>query len=605
MQRALVAATATGILLGALALASGWPGAAELAWSLTTAVLLVPLTLAVARDLRRGRLGVDVIALLAMIAALALRQALAGAIVALMLSGGQALESFAAGRARRELDALLARAPRSVHRHEDGRLADRPIEEVEVGDRLLVKTGEIVPVDGRCAADAVAVLDESALTGEARPITRSGADAVRSGTLNAGAPFDLVATAVAAESTYAGIVRLVQQAQAQKAPFVRLADRWAAVFLPVTLGVAGLAWAASGEAIRALAVLVVATPCPLILAAPVALVAGLSRAAARGILVKGGGALEALARADRLLLDKTGTLTHGVPVVQAVHVRDGASPDDLLRLAAALDQVSPHVFAQALVAEAHARGLRLPLPSDVEERHGVGIRGRVGGREVALGARAWVLAASRPETIPTIDDRDGRSTVWVALDGRVAGAVRLEDPLRADAAGTVAALRALGFARILLVTGDRHDVAQALATATGVDEVVAECTPERKVEVVRGAARLGVVMMVGDGLNDAPALAAATVGVAMGARGATASAEAADVVITVDRFERVVDAVRIARRARGIALQSVVAGMGLSLAAMGVAAAGALSPVGGALLQEAIDVAVILNALRALRGGGT
>jgi heavy metal translocating P-type ATPase len=603
--RVLVSMTLTGIVAGAVAWLIGSTGVAQALWSLTTAAMLLPLAWTVISDLRRGEMGVDVIALLAMAGSLLLGQHLAGAVIALMLSGGQALEAFAGARARRELTALLSRAPRVVHRYEDGQLTSPPLEEVRPGDLLLVKPGEIVPVDGRIEGDA-AVLDESALTGESLPVEHPTGDPVQSGTVNAGGPFKMLALSTSAESTYAGIVRLVREAEASKAPFVRLADRYAIVFLPLTLAVAGGAWLISGDPVRALAVLVVATPCPLILAAPVALIAGVSRSAKRGILVKGGRALEALARARVLLLDKTGTLTTGMPELADVELLGDHEEAELLRLAASLDQVSPHVLASALVRAARSRGLALSLPAGVTERLGQGIRGRVDGREVALGKLDWALSGSpAPDAVSRVRQRtaaEGSSSIFVAVDGALAGALILHDPIRPDSRLTVRALRASGIERVVLVTGDRPEVAAIVGAAIGADLILAERSPEEKVEAVLAERAAGPTLMVGDGVNDAPALAAADAGVALGARGASASSEAADVVLTVDRLDRLAEALRIARRSRGIALQSVLAGMGLSLAGMLLAAAGHLPPVAGALVQEAIDVAVILNALRALGG---
>jgi len=596
----------SGILAGGLARLAGAGSAAEVLWALTTAVVLAPLALAVFADLRRGELGVDLIALLAMAGSLALGEHLAGAVIALMLSGGQALEAFAGARARRELTALLTRAPRAVHRYEDGLLTSPPLEEIRPGDFLLVKPGEVVPVDGLVEGEP-AVLDESALTGESRPVERSAGELARSGTVNGGGPFDLRAVATAAESTYAGIVRLVREAEASKAPFVRLADRYALVFLPLTLAVAAAAWALSGDPVRALAVLVVATPCPLILAAPVAILAGVSRSARRGVIVKGGRALEALARARVLLLDKTGTITTGAPSLSDIETFDREPTTEILRLAASLDQVSQHVLAAAVVRAARDRGLPLSFPSGVTERPGWGIRGEVDGRRVALGKLSWI----QPDGAPPAGARrvrrrtalEGSSSVFVAVDGEAAGALILHDPVRPDSPRALRALRRAGIERVVLITGDHPEVAETVGAGIGADLVLAERSPEEKVEAVLAERARGLTLMVGDGVNDAPALAAADVGVAMGARGATASAESADVVITVDRLDRLGEALAIARRSRAIAVQSVVAGMGLSLAAMVVAAAGYLPPVAGALLQEAIDVAVIANALRALGGG--
>ena len=596
--------TAAGIAAGTAAWLAGQRSLANAAWSLVTAVALVPLTASVVRDLLHREPGVDLIALLAMSGALALRQSLAGAVVALMLSGGLTLEAYAAGRARRELSALLARAPRTVQRHRDGRLEQVSVEDVRRGDVLLVRPGEVVPVDG--VTTGPAVLDESALTGESRPVEHGAGSLVRSGGVNAGGPFDLRSVASAEESTYAGIVRLVREAQSSKAPFVRLADRYAVLFLPLTLAVSAGAWAISTDPVRALAVLVVATPCPLILAAPVAIVAGISREARRGLIVKGGGALETLARARVVLLDKTGTLTAGAPRVSDVETFGRLPPDELLRLAASLDQVSPHVFAPAVVQAATERQLRLCLPTQVEERPGEGILGTVDGHRVAVGkATLAAEGASLPPGAHAVRQRtaiEGTSSVFVAVDGELAGALVLEDPVRGDAPRAIRELRRAGVRRIIVVSGDRPDVAQLVGAAVGADAVLAEQTPEQKIEAVRRERRQGVAAMVGDGVNDAPALAVADVGVAMGARGATASSEAADVVMTVDRLDCLAEGLGIARRARGIALQSVIVGMSLSIGAMVVASAGFLPPVAGAILQEGIDVLVIVNALRALIG---
>ncbi|HSK26800.1 MAG TPA: heavy metal translocating P-type ATPase, partial [Jiangellales bacterium] len=425
--------------------------------------------------------------------------------------------------------------------------------------------------------------------------------------VNAGAPLTMVATSTADASTYATIVRLVLQAQATSAPFVRAADRVAAVFVPVTLLLAGAAWWAGGDPVRAVAVLVVATPCPLILAAPIAVMSGLSRAARVGVVVKGGAALERLAGGRVLLFDKTGTLTRGRPAVsEVVTAEPDVAPDEMLRLAGSLDQLSPHVMAGAVVTAARARGLRLTLPSEVVERHGYGIEGMVAGHSVRLGKAAWVAPGPRRPWVQRVRrraDLDGSSTVFVAVDGEPVGALLLQDPIRPDAPRMVRALRDSGIERTVLVTGDRPDVAEAVGRIVGVDAVVADRDPAQKLAVVRAESEHGSTIMVGDGVNDAPALAAADVGVALAAGGATASSETADVVLTADRLDVLADAILIARRSRQIALQAVLLGMGLSAAAMLVAAAGLLPPTAGAMLQEVIDVMAILVALRAVLPG--
>ncbi len=477
-----------------------------------------------------------------------------------------------------------------------------PLDQIAAGDVLLVAAGEVVPVDGTLTTGA-AVLDESALTGEALPVEHVRGDSLRSGTLNAAGPFDLRASASAADSTYGAIVRLVAEAENSQAPFVRLADRYAMWFLPLSLVVAGAAWALGGAA-RAVAVLVVATPCPLILAAPVALVSGLSAAARRGIVVKNGGVLERLARCTTVMLDKTGTLTVGQPEVTAIVPAGGLPPDEIVAVAASLDQASGHVLAAAVVRAAAERGCPLVQPADVTELPGQGIAGTVAGRHVRLGRAEWAAVTGTPPWVRAVRRRawlDGALTVFVAVDGNPAGALLLEDRIRLDARQTIRALRRGGITRVVLATGDGAEAAGAVGALTGVDEVLAELTPAGKLDAVRREQRRAPVIMTGDGINDAPALALADVGVAMGARGSTASSEAADAVLTVDHLGRLGEVAALARRTRRIALQSVLAGMGMSLAAMAVAAAGLLPAVWGALLQEGIDVAVILNALRALR----
>jgi len=595
----------TGLALGGVLYLTGHGAAADAAWAATAGLGAVAAVWWVVDAAREGRLGVDVIALLALVGALATGEYLAGAVITVMLASGRTIEARAGARARRELSALMARAPRVVHRYEDGELTAPALDRVVPGDLLLVQPGEVVPVDG-LIEDEPAVLDESALTGEPLPVERRAGDPVHSGVVNAGGPFDLRATTTSADSTYAGIVRLVADAEASSAPFVRLADRYAVAFLVVSVAVAGAAWLVSGDPVRAVAVLVVATPCPLILAAPVAIVSGLSRAAKRGVVVKGGAALEQLAHAEVLLFDKTGTLTVGRPTVAEIVAvdPDQAAVGELLRLAASLDQVSPHVLAAAVVRAARDRGLDLSLPTDVDELPGHGVSGRVDGHAVEVGKASWLLPGVLPSWARSVRrraDLDGALTVFVRVDGEPVGAIILDDPIRPDAARTIRRLRQFGLRRVVMITGDRVDVAQTVGAVIGVDEVLAERTPAEKVDAVREERRAGRTIMVGDGINDAPALALADVGVAIGARGATASSEAADVVLTVDRLDRLGDAIAIARRAHGIARQSVVAGIAMSFAAMGLAAFGLLPPAWGALLQEVIDVSVIVNALRVLR----
>jgi heavy metal translocating P-type ATPase len=603
VRQLLAGLAAVGLLAGFAAKLAGLGAWSGVIWAAVTLPVLLALLGEIVTSLRRGDVGLDIVAALSMTAALAVGENLAAAIVALMYAGGQYLEAYAERHARREMTALLARVPRTAVRHRDGQLEEVALDLVLPGDRLLVRKGDVVPVDGT-VVEGVAVLDQSALTGEAMPVQLTAGQAVLSGSTNVGDAFDLVAERLAAESTYAGVVRLVEAAQRSRAPMSRLADRFAILFLAVTAVMAGGAWWLTDDPIRAVAVLVVATPCPLILAVPVAIVSGLSRAAKLGILIKGGKAIEMLARVRALVIDKTGTLTIGQAKIVSTRVVDGVTPDELLRVAASLDQASKHIIAQTIVTEARDKGLPLAIPSDVVETPGEGIVGRVDGRQVMVGGLHFIARniPDSPRSMLEHERPPGALAVAVAVDGRLTGVLILADELRAGTEQLFRALRELGIERIVLATGDRHEVAKFFSEGLSIDLVRSELTPDQKILVVLSERKNGPVMMIGDGVNDAPALAAADLGMAMGAKGAAASAEAADVVLLVDQLDRVLPAITIARRSRTIALQSVFAGIGLSFVAMIAAAFGFIVPVEGALLQEVIDVAVIFNALRALRG---
>lgn len=589
-----------GLVIGLVLHVSQVPALARIVWLAGVVPVLAALFVEILRSLWRGEVGLDIVAALSMSAALVFGETLAAAVVAVMYSGGTFLESFAEGRARREMHDLLSRVPRMATRYRDGGLVDVPLDDLVPGDRLLIRQGEVVPVDGTVASTS-AFLDTSALTGESLPIRVDAGGEAMSGSTNAGEAFELIAARPAKDSTYAGIVRLVEEAQRSKAPMSRLADRWSLGFLAVTVGLAFAAWWFTGDPIRAVAVLVVATPCPLILAVPVALVAGLSRAAHFGVLIKGAGPLEAMARIRTLILDKTGTLTDGRPRIVSIDSHLGMDESEILRLAAALDQASKHPVAQALVDAARARSLSLPVPSEVTETPGEGLAGRVDGHAVVIGGHGFVCGSIGQAALGHPALAAGAVLVAVGVDGQLAGHLVMADPLRDGTQAMLSDLRGQGIERILLATGDRREVAERVTEGLCLDGIRAGLTPDQKVLLVLTEHKRGPVMMVGDGVNDAPALAAADVGVAMGARGAAASAEAADVVLLVDRIDRLGPGIGIARGARRIALESVVAGIGLSVLGMMAAAFGYLTPVQGALLQEAIDVTVILNALRALR----
>ena len=605
-RQALIAIAFAGLIFGALAWANGNSDLANWCWATGTLPVVTVLFFSMLQDFLAGRFGVDSIAFVSMAAALVLGQNLAGIIIAIMYAGGNVLEDFAVARAERDLRSLIDRAPRVAHRRVGSSIEDVPIDQVAIGDNILVRGGEIVPVDGVVLSHS-AIIDEAALTGEPIPVSRQVGELARSGSLNAGDSFEIRASTIASESTYAGIVRMVSAAQTAKSPFIRMADRYALLLLPFTLAIAAGAWFFSNDPVRALAVLVAATPCPLILAAPVAFIAGVAQAAKRGILVKGSGPLEALAHTHTVIFDKTGTLTIGGARLVAIEAAPGHSADEILRIAGSLEQASHHVVAAAIINAATVRGVKLAIPSNTHETMGSGLEGVIDGRTVRVGSHQMVCGSHKPEgwALRALRRAAWRSalSVFVAVEGQLIGVILLADELRRETARAVQSLRTAGVSRIIMVTGDRVDAAETIGAALDLDAVLAEREPADKVDAVTTEQRQSPTAMVGDGINDAPALAAASVGIAMGARGASASSEAADVIILVDRLDRVAEAFSIAFRTRDIALQSILAGMTLSGVAMGFAAVGLLPPIAGALTQEVIDVAVIVNALRALTSG--
>ncbi|MEO6866492.1 MAG: heavy metal translocating P-type ATPase [Gaiellales bacterium] len=574
----------------------------NLVWAAADILVLLPLSWGVLRALRAGQFGVDIIALLAIVGALATGEYLAGAVIALMLSGGNALEEYAEGRAGRELKLLVTRAPRHARVRRGTSTVEIAATDVQIGDVLVVRQGELVAADGY-VVEGAALVDQATLTGEPLPVNIDAGATVMSGSANVGEPFELMTLRPASESMYATIVRLVEQAIERKAPMVRMADRYSVLFLIVTLVLTAAAWIVSGDPVRAVAVLVIATPCPLILAPPVALVAGTSRAARRGVIVKGSATIEALSAAGSVLLDKTGTLTLGTPSVQRVVTADGQDENELLRLAGSVEQLSMHTLARAITEAATARVGALALPQDAREQPGHGIAGTVDDAHVHVGSRSFLEAAG--VRVPEGDAEDGMALAHVARDGEWIGRIELADTLRDDAKALVSMLKQVGISRVVMATGDHADAARAVAEQLGIEELHADCTPDEKLQLIETLRREGGghgVIMVGDGINDAPALAAADVGFAMGSAGASAASEAAEAVVISERVTAVAEAISIGRRSTSIARQSVVVGMGLSMIGMVVAAAGYLPPVYGALGQEVIDLAVIFNAMRALTG---
>src|SRR6266566_3908594 len=601
-------------------------GRANLAnWTLLVIVLMggIPLLWDTMKHIIHKEFSVDFIAILAITGSLLLNEYLAGAFIVLMLSGGEALEAFALRRARTLLSALAERAPRTAHIWQNDQLISIPAESVEVDMVIVVKPGELIPVDG-IVTSGLSNVSEADLTGEPIPVRKAPGMLVLSGSVNLDGVLEVRASKRSAESKYAQIVRLVKEAQEHKAPIHRLADRYSVVFTVATVLLAALAWILSRESVYALAVLVVATPCPLILATPIAIMSGIDVAARHGIIVKSGATIEQLGEVDIAVFDKTGTLTLGVPKVSSIQLQEqgrdgdhqGHEEDTLLHYAASVEPLSTHILARSIVEAAVVRELPLSLPSYFEEIFGKGVQGRVSRSgaapsieqddmvTVAVGSRTFMrrLEVDLPPML--LDERErrtakGQMCSFVALDGRVVGLIVLEDVPRAELLQLVPGLKKEGIQQTVLLTGDSEVVALQVGQVAQVDRIVARCMPEEKVRIVKElASQDHRVLMVGDGVNDAPALATATVGMALGAQGLTAAASAADAILLSTDILRVVTAVHLGRRVMHIALQGIWIGMGLSVVAMLFAAWGYIPPATGAILQEGIDVIVILNALR-------
>ncbi len=584
-----------GLLLGGNGTAARWLASGYcLAMAAYIAVGMV-------RDLLHGSWGVDVLALTAIVSTVAVGEYIAATLVVVMLTGGEALEQYASARAGRELRTLLERAPRLAHRlhPETAALQDVAVEQVHPGDLLLVRPAEVIPVDATLASDE-AVFDESSLTGESMPVTRSAGDAVLSGSINGGSAVRMVATQSAANSQYQRIVALVSAAQERKAPITRLADRYAIPFTGVSLLIAGVAWAWSGDAGRFAAVLVLATPCPLLIAAPVAFLAGMARASRSGIIIRGGDVVERLSQVRTVAFDKTGTLTQGRPSLVEVRPVPPFTPEEVLRLAASAEQYSSHALASSVVEAAKAAGLPMESAAQAKEYATQGVFAALPSGDVIVGKRGHVAEQAGPVTAVSL--RSGELAAYVSVDSKYAGVLVLRDELRVDARATLRRLAELGVQETMMLTGDAQATADHVAADLGIDDVRAECLPEDKVRAVQQHPS-GPVMMVGDGVNDAPVLASAGVGVAMGARGSTAASESADVVVMTDDLAKVAEAIAIGRRTMTVARESIWLGIGLSLVLIVIAAFGFIPAIAGALIQELVDLGSIGNSLRARVAG--
>jgi heavy metal translocating P-type ATPase len=598
---------ATGLALGALLLLYS-ASASRLAFAAVAVGGGIPLAGATLKNMLRGRFYVDTIATLAILGCVALGEFMAGALVVLMQSGGEALEDYGLRRAHRSLDNLLRRAPSVAHRQSGAEFVDVPAAALQIGDVILVRPGDIIAADG-VVVEGQGNVDEAALTGEPVPLPKLPGDRVFSGTINLSGIFRVRTTSTAAESKYELIVRMVQRAQGERAPINRLANQYTPLFTLLTLAVAGLVLLVAHDTVRALAVLVVATPCPLIIATPLAVLSAINRAASLNIIVKSGAAIEQAGAVDTIVFDKTGTLTSGQPTLDEVHCFADApapfnDPDRLLQEVAAVELLSPHVLASAVIRMARERGLTISPATNAVEAPGTGIKGRVGDRSLVIGAGTYLSS----EGVLVPEDRraekarlseSGKTVAYVGVDSKLVGLLVFADRVRPEAATMMHRLQKLGILRTVMLTGDAPETADAVAAQVGIPDVRARMHPEDKLAAIQSLSTAGSVMMVGDGINDAPALATAAVGVAMGGYGAGIATDAADVVITVENVDRVADMIEIGRRMVSVARQGILFGIGASVGLMLLASAGYIRPAVGALLQEAIDLAAILNALRA------
>jgi heavy metal translocating P-type ATPase len=587
----LAALVAGGLYLGGLKTAANWVlGTASI-------IALLPLIAGMWDDFRHGQYGLDILALTAIVTAVLLHEYWAAILVVIMLTGGESLEVYAERRARNELDALLRRAPQTAHLIRGGKTVDVDVSAVKSGDKLIIKPGEVVPVDA-VILEGTASFDESSLTGEGLPQLKEADSQVLSGSVNLDGAVTVRALHAAKDSQYQQIIKLVDAAQHSQAPFVRLADRYSIPFTFAAFAVAGAVWVISGQAIRFLEVIIVATPCPLLLAAPIALISGMSRASKYGIIIKTGSALERLADIETIAFDKTGTLTRGEPSVASVTTFGSFKKNDVLSLAATLEQSSNHILARAIIAEADKKKVAYSKAKHVVETAGLGLSSRVKNQSVLVG-RYGFMEENDVEMPPAFKVSQIKQTAsYVSVNGKIAGVITFDDQLRPETEATLADLRKLGIKNMLMLTGDHQAAAKAIAKQLGIVDYQAEALPADKLQAIEKV-QYKPVAFVGDGVNDAPVLTAADIGVALGARGSTAASESADVVVLHDDLRYVTRGIATARRSLSIAKQSILIGIGISLVLMALFATGKFSPVLGAVLQEVVDVVVIFNALRA------
>jgi heavy metal translocating P-type ATPase len=570
---------------------------ANIILAITAIINVIPLVIGMIKDIRHGTYGVDILAVTAIVTSVVLGEYWAGIIIVLMLTGGEALEDYAENRAKTELSSLLKKAPQKAHLVRGRKILDVKVEKVQVGDKILIKPGEVVPVDG-IIIDGTSSFDESSLTGESLPVEKSINEDVLSGSVNVEGLVTIKAIRSAANSQYEQIIKLVKSASIAQTPFVRLADRYSIPFTILSFIIAGGAWAMSGESIRFLQVLVVATPCPLILGAPIALISGISRSARHGIIIKNGSSIEKLAEVKTVAFDKTGTLTIGKPVVKSVSSFGKYKDSEVIALAASLEHNSNHILAKAITQKAVELKLKIAKVNKLKELPGNGLEGYVGKKHVIIGKKTYFekQSISIPK-VSTKSDLDSTSS-FVAVNNQVIGKISFEDKIRPESKKMLNKLKQLKIKYTLMVTGDNKISAQKVAKQLGISEVKYDCLPADKLSAIESIKHRPVAF-VGDGVNDAPVLTASDVGIALGARGSTAASETADVVIMLDDVNKVSSSIDIAKKTLKIAKQSIMIGILISIGLMLVYSTGQFSPASGAAIQEVVDIIVILYALRA------
>jgi len=586
---------ALALIIGLVLYFSGFHLASH--WLLGVVALagVVPLLWGMWQDFQSGHYGIDILAATAIVVSVIMHQYWAAIVIVIMLTGGEALEDYAENRAKTELDALLRNAPKMAHLVRKQQTLDIPISQVKVSDTLIIKPGEVVPVDA-IILEGSANFDEASLTGESLPQAKTVGDQLLSGSVNLDGAITVKTLRVAADSQYEQIIKLVRSATNSQTPFVRLADRYSVPFTVIAFGIAIASWAVSGQSIRFLEVLVVATPCPLILAAPIAVISGMSRAARHGIIIKNGGALEKLAQATTIAFDKTGTLTKGKLVVDKVRSFNGYKQQDVLGFAASLEKSSNHVLAQAIIAAAQSQNLKIPKAKNIREESGKGLSSMIQGKQILVGRQSFL--EEQGIILPRDLTNLAATSTFIAINSELVGVISFKDEIRPESKKMLNALRKFGIKHILMVTGDNLAVARVVAAKLGITDIKAEALPADKLLAISRLSDRPVVF-VGDGVNDAPVLTAADVGIALGARGETAASQSADIVIMLDDINKVAKAFSIARRTFSVAKQSILVGIAMSIILMFIYSTGHFSPLSGAIIQELVDVVVIFNALRA------